>query len=93
MEYGNDFFGMNIEEVRRTAGSMEQAAQKITDVVTRLNAALQSTEWRGPDADRFREEWNSQHAPAIRAVADDVRSSASEVRMNIEAQITTSRNY
>jgi uncharacterized protein YukE len=91
MQFGNGFLGMNIEEVRSTAGSMEQAAQRIGDVVSRLNAALASTEWKGPDADRFRQDWQSQHAPAIRRAASDVKSSAGQVRMNIEAQITASQ--
>jgi uncharacterized protein YukE len=91
MQVGNQFLGMSIDEVRATSGQMEQAATRINDVVTRLTAALGSTEWKGNDAERFRSAWSNTHAPALRGAATDIRSSAAQVRQNVEAQIRTSQ--
>jgi uncharacterized protein YukE len=93
MQAGNNFMGMNIEEVRATADSMQRAARTINDVVARLTQSLSSTDWRGPDAERFRSAWDSAHAPNLRRAADDVTSSTSQVRSHIEAQIRVSQTH
>jgi uncharacterized protein YukE len=91
VQFGNDFLGMNIEEVRQTAGSMEQQAELINGVLSRLTSELSGAHWTGPDADKFKDSWANQHAPAIRKAAGDIRTSAGQVRANIEAQIQASR--
>jgi uncharacterized protein YukE len=93
MRVGNGFMGMSIEEVRATAQSMDQAAQRINEVVSRVTAAVNSTDWQGPDADRFRDAWSSQHAPMMRSAAQDVSVSAAQVRDDIDRQIWASQEY
>jgi uncharacterized protein YukE len=90
MQFGDSFFGMSIEEVRATAGSMDAQAARIEATLSRLARLLSSTAWTGPDADRFRSDWSSVHAPRIRKAAQDVRSSAGKVRTQIETQIRVS---
>lgn len=84
------FVGMDIEQVRGLARNLEQQAQVIDDIISQLNSALQSTDWKGPDADQFRNDWNSSLVPDLRRVAGELRRASQRADRNAQAQANTS---
>lgn len=92
MQFGNNFFGMNIEEVKGVAGSLDTQAKKINEILEKLTRTLSSTPWSGPDRDRFVEEWSNIHVKAIKKAAEDVQKTVTKVRADISLQEHTSQN-
>ena len=60
--------GLNPEEVRRFAASLQQAAEQIETVRSSLDAQLSQVQWNGTDGDQFREAWTGAHTSALRTV-------------------------
>jgi len=81
---------MDIENVRKVAGSLDSESSHITSVLSSLSSALAATPWKGPDRDKFVEEWNNVHVPAIRKAASDMHLVSTQVTASINAQITAS---
>jgi uncharacterized protein YukE len=53
--------GLNLQQMRNLAAACQREAQQIHATVSRLNRTIASTWWRGPDADRFTQEWQGEH--------------------------------
>lgn len=65
--------GMNVEEVRRMATQLRDAAEEITRIEQELTSGLEEVDWTGPDADRFRGEWSGEMVPALQQVMTAVQ--------------------
>ncbi|MDO5498058.1 MAG: hypothetical protein Q4F67_00065 [Propionibacteriaceae bacterium] len=85
-----NFFGMDINEVRGFATQLGQKAQEIDTLAQQLTQALGNTQWVGPDATSFRNEWQSQHMAALRNVATALREAQNRANANAQEQETTS---
>ena len=88
----SSFMGMEVEQVKGMAGSLEQQAAHLTSIISSLSATLSSTAWRGPDRDKFVDEWQNHQVPLIRKAISDMQSTSEQVRANITLQIRTSGN-
>lgn len=86
------FVGMNIEEVRTLARQLQDRAGQIDQIMTQLTGQLGSTEWRGPDADRFRSEWDSHHRQALHRVSEALRSASQAANTNAAQQEQAANN-
>lgn len=84
------FYGMDIEQVEQLAVEFEHKAQDVDSIVQVIEGRLSSTDWRGPDADRFRNDWSGTLAPGLRNVAEVLREAAHSSRQNAEEQRTIS---
>ncbi|MFT3852173.1 MAG: hypothetical protein QM733_05470 [Ilumatobacteraceae bacterium] len=73
------------------ANQLRARRQRIAAAAARLGAVLEQAHWVGPDRDRFVSSWQSQHAPALRAVCDDLDSAAGKVTRHAQAQENASR--
>jgi uncharacterized protein YukE len=82
--------GMNVEQVRQLAGQLEQGAQQLEEIVSRLTNARQSAEWVGPDREQFMGEWTGQHVQQLRTVANGIREAGQKANRNAEEQQSTS---
>jgi len=92
MEFGNGFFGMDIEGMSKVAGSLDTEADHITTVLNQLSEALTtSPAWKGPDRDNFVKIWNGTFMPAMRIIVNDIRNTTTQVRHSIQVQINASR--
>ncbi len=71
--------GMDVEEVRRMASQLREAAEEIARIEQELTSGLEEVDWTGPDADRFRGQWTGEMVPAIQQVSaavDDLGDTA-----------------
>jgi uncharacterized protein YukE len=80
------FEGMDIDAVRILASSMDGSAEQITTLMQRLTQQLQSTDWRGPDRERFLSNWQGQHVPQLNNVVNGLRDASTCARRNAEEQ-------
>ena len=56
-----------LDALRKTFGDQVQAVEVLRGAI---DGALGSTQWTGPAADRFRNEWGSTFVPALRRLQD-----------------------
>ncbi len=80
------FYGMDIDQVRQLANQMTQAAEQIEQLNSQLTSALNSTQWVGPDQQRFMSEWTSQHSPNLRNVSQGLEQAAQLANQNASQQ-------
>ncbi len=86
----NDFWGANVEELNALGVDLTNKASDIRGILSQLNGKLGNTRWEGPDADRFRTEWSSQHVPALNKVISALDTAGGDAKKNADAQRTTS---
>lgn len=82
--------GMNVEEVRRLASQLEEAAEEIGAIQEELTSGLEEVDWTGPDADRFRGQWNGDMVPALQQIMQSVADLGESATRNANEQETTS---
>lgn len=85
-----NFFGMDINAVRQLANQLGQKAQEIETLSAQLTTVLDNTEWMGPDATTFRNDWQSQHLTNLRNVANALKEAQNRANANAQEQEQTS---
>lgn len=81
VEIGGDVPGM-----RQLASRMGSVASRLDAMRNRLNGQIESTVWRGPDADRFRDQWRSTYVTALRQMVADLQDAAASMRREADTQ-------
>lgn len=84
--------GMNVEEVRRMATQLREAAEEITRIEQELTSGLEGVDWTGPDADRFRGQWSGEMVPALQQIMTAVDELGDTADRNAAEQESTSSN-
>ncbi|MDO4791634.1 MAG: WXG100 family type VII secretion target [Buchananella hordeovulneris] len=85
-----NMIGMNVEEVRALAGTFEQKAGELDNIISTVESKLGATTWVGKDADQFRNDWNSRLKPDLKRAAEELRKAAGTAKTNATAQENTS---
>ena len=80
------FHGADVAALRQQALSLYGATEEIITCVQRTTAALDALAWRGQDAERRRDEWRTQHAPALLRVAEALNAAALHLLEEAERQ-------
>ena len=52
---------------------------------------LEGTDWKGPDADKFRSEWNGQHVAMLAKVSQALQEAGEQASRNATEQESASR--
>lgn len=71
-----------LDSLRKTFTDQGQAVEALR---LAIDAGLGSTQWTGPAADRFRNEWASTFVPALRRLHDALNENATVVQRRREA--------
>lgn len=85
------FYGADIEQMRQLESTLNQQAETIQTVITTIRTRLESTQWQGPDADRFRGEWNGTYTQNLNRVVQELRNTSGIVMRNRVQQEQTSQ--
>lgn len=86
-----NLYGADIEALRLLAESIAQGSQKLDTVLTTIESSLPDADaWNGPDAEQFRGDWTSTHAPALRDASQTVMEASEAARRNADDQESTS---
>lgn len=80
-------YGADVEQLRSLAMKFEDSGSNLLDVIRTLDHQINSTgAWRGPDAERFRSDWNGRDKTALTNSANSLQQGASTLRRNGEEQ-------
>ena len=79
-------WGLDLEQVERLAVKMEEDAGTIEGINSALTSMLGGTEWQGPDAERFRSDWETQFSKMLRDVVEALGIAARTARTNAQEQ-------
>lgn len=83
-------YGADVDQLRSLAAHLDRAADQLDAHRTVLGSAIQQTQWLGPDAERFRGEWQARHSARVAESARLIRDTAATVRRNADEQERTS---
>lgn len=84
-------WGLDVQQVRDLATNLDREADGIDQVLSKLTSILAGTQWTGPDANQFRNDWQGAHSNALRRVSQALRETAQLARSNAAQQEQTSQ--
>lgn len=87
----SNVWGLDVQQVRDLATNLDREADAIDQTLSRLTGILNNTQWTGPDATQFRNDWQGNHSNALRKVGAALREVAQAARANANAQEQTSQ--
>ena len=58
--------GADVEQLDQLSRKFDQEAQQIAQATQQISSQVNSVWWKGPDADRFRNEWEGQFAAQLK---------------------------
>ena len=79
-------WGLDVQQVRTLSTQLNQKAEEIEGILSTLTNTLGGTQWEGPDATAFRNEWSSTHTHSLRTVITALRDASSKASQNAAAQ-------
>ena len=62
--------GADIDQLSVLGKSFVTEAGQVEDLAARISGLLGATNWTGPGADRFREQWNGEFVPALNGLRE-----------------------
>jgi len=83
-------WGLDVQQVRQLSSQLNQKAGDIDSILSTLTGALNGTQWEGPDATQFRNDWSGQYTSSLKQVAQALRDAAQKATQNANAQEQTS---
>lgn len=78
--------GADIARLTELGQSMDGAAESITTLRGRLDAAVPALAWAGPDRERFSQDWLARFSPALAAITQALEAAAAGARSNADQQ-------
>jgi hypothetical protein len=79
-------YGMDVNAARDLVRLMHADADNITQITARLTQQLEATPWFGPDAQRFRGDWNGPYVQALQNVVTALQENASILGLQADDQ-------
>lgn len=87
----NGFLGADPEQLIELAGVMRDTAASLDDASRTLTGRIaHNLRWQGPDAERFRNDWMSGHAPRIASTSTLLANCADSLQMQADEQASAS---
>jgi uncharacterized protein YukE len=83
-------WGADVDQLRELGNKLNTGANEIDSQRNLLNSALDNTQWEGPDADRFKEQWRGEHTSKLKQISEALRDAGNRAKQNAEQQSDTS---
>ncbi|QHC66063.1 WXG100 family type VII secretion target [Rathayibacter oskolensis] len=83
-------WGLDVEQVRQLSSKLNQEATAIQQVLSTLTNQLGNTQWTGPDAEQFRNDWSGTHTAALNRVINALQEASQKASQNASAQESVS---
>jgi uncharacterized protein YukE len=83
-------FGADIEQVQQLSTQLNAKASDIQSIISQLSSAINSVSWVGPDAERFRSDWQGQHVAQLKQVVSALQTASQNARRNAQEQQSAS---
>lgn len=78
--------GMDVSAVRGLATQLAAKADEIEQIANALNGQLDSTQWLGADADKFRGDWHNTYRAQLQNVVGALRDASTRATQNATQQ-------
>ena len=82
--------GADVEQLDSLSKKFDAEAQMIAQATQQISSQVNSTWWKGPDADRFRQEWEGQFASQLKKISEALKQVGTVVRKQAQQQRQTS---
>jgi uncharacterized protein YukE len=79
-------YGADVEQLEQLARKFDEESKNIRQAMTTVTGQMGQTWWQGPDANRFRSEWESTHRSALSRLADSLQQAAQQVKKQASEQ-------
>lgn len=78
--------GADVAQLRTLASQLTKGAEQLDSASKGLHSLVNSMQWRGADAQRFRSEWNGASVHALSRAASALRDAEKVIRRNADEQ-------
>jgi uncharacterized protein YukE len=72
--------GADIAQMQQLEQRLKQESSAVTELMSRIDQALVNTQWTGPAADRFRQEWSNDFRKALMTLSNALGENATAVQ-------------
>lgn len=79
-------WGQDVQQVRQLSAQLNRGANEIQSILGSLTGALNGTQWLGPDATAFRNEWAGAHSASLKNVIQALHDAAQKAAFNATQQ-------
>ncbi|HWL45031.1 MAG TPA: WXG100 family type VII secretion target [Ilumatobacter sp.] len=77
--------GAELGQMQHLKKTFDANAQRGAELLTAVRSSLDSTWWKGPAADRFRQAWASEFEPALKKLEAALAEAGTEVQRRHDA--------
>ncbi|ADX75003.1 hypothetical protein D7Z96_13735 [Pseudarthrobacter phenanthrenivorans] len=84
-------WGADVQQLRQLGSKLQSGAAEIENQKSALTNLLNGTDWKGPDAEKFRDEWSGTHTTMLTKVAEALKEAGGKAKRNAEEQDQASR--
>lgn len=88
---GSGRLGGDPSAMRRAALEFDEQAERLRGCGEAISAEVHQIWWKGPDADKFRSDWEQIHRQANRRICGELRRLATRLRQEATKQEEASR--
>lgn len=85
------FVGMDPAQAQALATKMNNAVSAINQQIQALTAAVNGVQWKGSDAERFKQNWSGTCVPSLKKVAETLRTASTNLKKEAAQQLATSK--
>jgi len=79
-------WGADVDQLKVLGTKLQAGAQEIDNQRTILTKVLAGTQWLGPDADKFRNEWNGEHVANLSRISQALQQASQQANRNASDQ-------
>lgn len=79
-------YGADVEALDNLSRKFEEESGKIQQATSTISSQLQSVWWKGPDAERFKSDWESTHKTALTRIGESLTQAANHCRKQAAEQ-------
>jgi hypothetical protein len=80
------FKGMDTDGGQKAAGIIDGKAGELEQTISQMTQVIGGFDWRGPDADRTRENWQSEQVRSLTSVVEALRAFATLIKTQAQEQ-------
>jgi len=79
-------YGADIEQLNHLATQLNSKASDIQGVISQLTSAINSVQWQGPDANKFKSDWQGHHVAQLKSVVQALQDASQKAKSNAQQQ-------
>lgn len=83
--------GADPEQLDQLSKKFDTEAQQIATATQQITSQLNSVWWKGPDAEKFKNEWEGQFASQLKKISEALKQVGTVVRKQAQQQRQTSQ--